>query len=229
MMFKKANPTYTLQVSDPCSLATSKRAQACMASHVLLFQTPWTVATRLLCPWDSPGKNWRRLPFPSPRIFPTQGSNPHLLHRQGDSLPSSHLGKPGIFFIMYILPQVKKKKLLLIFFCCWKLIKMPDQQTHANVRSSEGHMGGSCCAWGNHYHLKKLWSASVKRKSTLIQRVRENIMIETSMTRRISTVKFGEIIRDFSSAETKHWLFYLGSSAIFVQSHLEHTLNKLLR
>ena len=54
-------------------------------------------------------------------------------------------------------------------------------------------------------------------------------MIKTSMTRRISTVKFGEIILDFSSAETKHWLFCLENSAIFVQSHLEHTLNKLLR
>ena len=26
-------------------------------SHVRLFMTPWTVAPRLLCPWDSPGKN----------------------------------------------------------------------------------------------------------------------------------------------------------------------------
>ena len=26
-------------------------------SHVQLFVTLWTVAVRLLCPWDSPGKN----------------------------------------------------------------------------------------------------------------------------------------------------------------------------
>ena len=26
-------------------------------SHVCLFVTPWTIATRLLCTWDSPGKN----------------------------------------------------------------------------------------------------------------------------------------------------------------------------
>ena len=26
-------------------------------SRVGLFATPWTVAPRLLCPWDSPGKN----------------------------------------------------------------------------------------------------------------------------------------------------------------------------
>ena len=54
-------------------------------------------------------------------------------------------------------------------------------------------------------------------------------MIETLKTRRISTVKVGEIILDFSSAETKHWLFCLGNIGMFVLSHLEHTLNKLLR
>ena len=26
-------------------------------SHGQLFATPWTVAYRLLCPWDFPGKN----------------------------------------------------------------------------------------------------------------------------------------------------------------------------
>ena len=26
-------------------------------SHVHLFVTLWTVTSRLLCPWDSPGKN----------------------------------------------------------------------------------------------------------------------------------------------------------------------------
>ena len=28
-----------------------------LLSHVLLFLTPWTVATSLLYPWDFPGKN----------------------------------------------------------------------------------------------------------------------------------------------------------------------------
>ena len=49
---------------------------------------------RLLCPWDSPGKNTGsgcRLLLQ--RIFPTQGSNLHLLHWQADSLPPSHLGR----------------------------------------------------------------------------------------------------------------------------------------
>ena len=40
---------------------------------------------------------WSGLPFPTPGIFPTKGSNPHLLcllHSQGDSLPLCH-GKPS--------------------------------------------------------------------------------------------------------------------------------------
>ena len=37
--------------------------------------------TRLLCPWDFPGKNTGvGCHFLHQRIFPTQGSNPHLLH-----------------------------------------------------------------------------------------------------------------------------------------------------
>ena len=28
-----------------------------VCSRVRLFETPWAVAARLLCPWDSPGKN----------------------------------------------------------------------------------------------------------------------------------------------------------------------------
>ena len=51
--------------------------------------------TRLLCPWDSPGKNTgvgcRSL---LQGIFLTQGSNPSLLHWQACSLPLSHLESP---------------------------------------------------------------------------------------------------------------------------------------
>ena len=56
----------------------------CMLSHfsgVQLFATPWTVAhARLLCPWDSPGKNsGEGCQALLQGIFLTQGSNPHLL------------------------------------------------------------------------------------------------------------------------------------------------------
>ena len=50
---------------------------------------------RFLCPWDFPGKNTEMgCHFLLQGIFPTQASNPHLLHWQVDSLPLSHLGSP---------------------------------------------------------------------------------------------------------------------------------------
>ena len=49
--------------------------------------------TRLLCPWDFPVKNTGvGCHFLLQGIFLTQGSNPHLLHWQRDSLPLSRLG-----------------------------------------------------------------------------------------------------------------------------------------
>ena len=67
-----------------------------MLSHAQLFATPWTVTTRLLCPWEFPGKNTGvHCHFLLQGIFPTQGSNPqllYLLHWQVDSLPLSHPG-----------------------------------------------------------------------------------------------------------------------------------------
>ena len=51
--------------------------------------------TRLLCPWDSPGKTTGvGCHSLLQGIFPTQGSNPSLLHWQACSLPLSHLESP---------------------------------------------------------------------------------------------------------------------------------------
>ena len=59
---------------------------------------PLGEAPRLLCPWNFPGKNTGvGCHFLLQRIFPTQGSNPqllHLLHWQAESLPLRHLGSP---------------------------------------------------------------------------------------------------------------------------------------
>ena len=50
---------------------------------------------RLLCPWDSPGKNTGvGCHVILQGIFVTPASNLHLLHWQADSLPLSHLGSP---------------------------------------------------------------------------------------------------------------------------------------
>ena len=49
----------------------------------------------LLCPWDSPGKNTGvGCHFPLQGIFPTQGSNPGLLHWDQILYHLSHLGSP---------------------------------------------------------------------------------------------------------------------------------------
>ena len=50
-------------------------------------------STRLLWPWDFPGKNTGMgCHFLLQQIFPTQGSNSHLLYWQVDSLALSHQG-----------------------------------------------------------------------------------------------------------------------------------------
>ena len=63
-------------------------------SHYVMsnsFVTHGLEPSRLLCQWDSPGKNTGvGCYFLLQGIFPTQGSNLHLLHQQADSLPLSH-------------------------------------------------------------------------------------------------------------------------------------------
>ena len=79
-------------------------------SRVLLFVIPWTVARRLLCPWDSSGKNTRvGCHALLQRIFLTQGLNPrllHVLHWQVDSLPLSHLGNPFYYYYIVICNEI---------------------------------------------------------------------------------------------------------------------------
>ena len=65
-----------------------------LLSHVWLFVTPWTVAYRLLHPWDFPGKGTGvGCHCLLQRIFLTQGSNPGLPALQANTLPSEPLGK----------------------------------------------------------------------------------------------------------------------------------------
>ena len=77
-------PTYTV-----CACVLSH------FSHVQLFSTPWT-SPRLLCPWDSPGKNTGvGCHTLIQGIFLTQGGNPrllYLLHWQAE-LPLAPPGK----------------------------------------------------------------------------------------------------------------------------------------
>ena len=67
-------------------------------SHVRLFATPWTVACRLLCPWNFAGKiTGVGCHFLLQGIFLTQGLNPCLLcllHWQVDFFTTAPLGSP---------------------------------------------------------------------------------------------------------------------------------------
>ena len=57
------------------------------------FVTLWTVARQApLSMRFSRQEYCSVLPFPSPGIIQTQGSNLHFLHWQADSLPQCHLG-----------------------------------------------------------------------------------------------------------------------------------------
>ena len=76
-------------VDGPISLCVLSRF-----SHVQLFVTPWTVASRLLCPWDSPEKN-TGVDCHSlfQRIFQNQVWSPAL---KADSLPFELQGRPNM-------------------------------------------------------------------------------------------------------------------------------------
>ena len=68
---------------------------ACVLSRVQLFATLWTTAHQAPLSCNFPGKNIGVGCYFLPQgIFPTQGSNPHLLHLQADSLPLSLIYLP---------------------------------------------------------------------------------------------------------------------------------------
>ena len=72
------------------------RMYVCLFSHIQLFPPHRLQPTRLLCPWDFPGKNTGTVcHFLLQGIFPTQVLNwclLHLLHWQADALPLCQLG-----------------------------------------------------------------------------------------------------------------------------------------
>ena len=65
-----------------------------MLSGLRLFETSWTVATRLLCPWDSPGKKTEWVAISSFRILPDPGIKPASPARAGRLFTTGPHGKP---------------------------------------------------------------------------------------------------------------------------------------
>ena len=68
-----------------CCCLVSKSYLTLLRAHGLAHQAPLSVGL------PKP-EYWSGLPFPSPGDLPIQGSNPHLLHWQADSLPLSYQG-----------------------------------------------------------------------------------------------------------------------------------------
>ena len=104
-------------------------------------------ATRLICPWDSPGKNTGVGCHFLLQIFLTQGLNPHLfhlLHWQADSLPLGHLRSPStltnLFFLLNLsfpLPtpkpsQVTPPQLQCKQFSCFFLFRFENLNNRLN-------------------------------------------------------------------------------------------------
>ena len=85
----------------------------CVLSHSVLpnsLQPHGLLSTRLLCPWDFPGKNTEMsCHFLLQGIFSTQGSNPCLMYWQVDSLPLCYLGS-------LIFDMVKFKSIICFLF-----------------------------------------------------------------------------------------------------------------
>ena len=99
-------PTLTpLETTDPFSESVSLfckwvHSGRFFRSYISCLQPPGLQPTRLLRPWDSPGKNTGvGCHLLLQGIFPTQESNPRLLwllHWQAGSLPLAPSGKPKI-------------------------------------------------------------------------------------------------------------------------------------
>ena len=84
-------------------------------SRVRLFATLWTVALQAPLSMGFPRQEyWSELPLPPLGIFPTQGSNPHVLcflYLQADSLPLVPPGKP-LYIYIYIYIYIEKRDIL---------------------------------------------------------------------------------------------------------------------
>ena len=100
----------------------------CGLSCVRLFATPWTVGSSEHRITQARILEWVAISIYT-GVFPTQGSNPSLLHRQADSLPLSHLGSPRnrqyFITVVFHTMQTRKPKHTGCVFCS-KLLLMAE-------------------------------------------------------------------------------------------------------
>ena len=105
--------------------------------------------TRLFCPWDSPGKN-AGVGCHSllQGIFPTQGSNPGLLHCRQILYHLSHQGSPKVYIVLVQLSFLQKPKHLTgkLSFC----ISLGNHGPHHDQRARAGRirLRAQITSWG---------------------------------------------------------------------------------
>ena len=90
-----ANGQFVYALPSPSLVLLRKGNESVSRSVVSCsFVTPWSVARQAPLSMEfSRQQCWNELPFPPPEIFPTQGSNPGLLHCREISLLSEPPGK----------------------------------------------------------------------------------------------------------------------------------------
>ena len=126
------------------------RAVLSRFSCVWLFETPWTAAPRLLCPWGfSRQEYWSGLPCPPPGDLPNPGMEPRSPALQADFLPSKPPGKPkntglgSLFLLQGIFPTQELNWGLLP--CRWILHQLspPLSPLHSFILPWKDEQNGS--------------------------------------------------------------------------------------
>ena len=104
-------------------------------SYLTLLQPHGQQPTRLLCSRDFPGKNIGvGCHFLFQGMFPNQGSNPRLLHWQGDSLPLSLQGsQTGVRRMDKQGPTVYKELYSVSCDSCAHTLPVVEENTKKNV------------------------------------------------------------------------------------------------
>ena len=119
---------------------TRTKGGVLVAKSCPTLTTPWTVACRLLCPWDIPGKNTAvGCDFLLQRIFPTRGSNPGLPHCKQTLYRLSHqksldsILKSRDITLLTNIHIVKAMVFPVIMYGCesWTIKKTDRQRTDA--------------------------------------------------------------------------------------------------
>ena len=133
-------------IFDMCCVLSHSVLSNSLQPHGLLF-------TRLLCPWDFPGKNTEMsCHFLLQGIFSTQGSNPCLMYWQVDSLPPCYLGS-------LIFDMVKLKSIICFLFVLVYLsvqfsrsVMSDSLQPHELVNHSSDLHSASCRVYSQRDH-----------------------------------------------------------------------------